>query len=102
MRNYQTRYEKGGLEGLIVDDQSGRMSYLSEKQQRTGFGAESKVYPTTKSVVLYVKKEFGVVYTVNGMTALLHRLGFHIKSQRESLEKLILRSRKRLFKNIKE
>ena len=80
VRNYQTRYEKGGLEGLIVDDQSGRMSYLSEKQQKElVLELESKVYPTTKSVVLYVKKEFGVVYTVNGMTALLHRLGFSYK-----------------------
>ena len=37
------------------------------------------MYPTTKSVISYIKKEFGVVYTVGGMTTLLHQLGFSYK-----------------------
>ena len=40
---------------------------------------ESKVYPTTKSIISYVKEEFGVVYTIGGMTSLLHKLGFSYK-----------------------
>ena len=40
---------------------------------------ESKIYSTTKSVIFYVKKEFDVVYTVGGMTGLLHKLGFSYK-----------------------
>ena len=37
------------------------------------------MYPTTKSVISYIKKEFGVVYTVGGVTTLLHKLGFSYK-----------------------
>ena len=40
---------------------------------------ESKVYPTTKSIISYVKKEFRLVYTIGGMTSLLHKLGFSYK-----------------------
>ena len=40
---------------------------------------ESKIYPTTKSIISYVKKEFGVVYTIGGMTSFLHKLGFSYK-----------------------
>ena len=37
------------------------------------------MYPTTKSVISHIKKEFGVVYTVGGITTLLHKLGFSYK-----------------------
>ena len=40
---------------------------------------ESKVYFTTKSIIFYVSKEFGVIYKVGGMTRLLHKLGFSYK-----------------------
>ena len=80
IRNYERRYEEGGLEKLVNDYYIGRSSYLSieEQSQLTG-ELETKVYPTTKSVILYIKKEFGVVYTVGGMTGLLHKLGFSYK-----------------------
>ena len=58
----------------------GRSAYLSpEEQSKLTLELESKVYPTTKSVISYVKKEFGVVYTVGGITTLLHKLGFSYK-----------------------
>ncbi len=80
IRNCKRRYEEGGLSRLVYDDHRGRMSYLSEEQRKKlVLELESKVYPTTKAVVLYVQKTFGVVYTVNGMTALLHKLDFSYK-----------------------
>ena len=80
MRNYEKRYKEGGLEKLVNDYYIGRSAYLSpEKQSKLTLELESKVYPTTKSVILHIKKEFCVVYTVGGITTLLHKLGFSYK-----------------------
>ena len=80
VRNYKNRYKQGGLEGLLNDYHTGRSSYLSQKEQKELIvELESKVYPTTKSVISHIKKEFGVVYTVGGITTLLHNLGFSYK-----------------------
>ena len=77
VRNYERRYEEGGLEKLVNDYYMGRSSYLSsEEQSKLIVELESKVYFTTKSIIFYVSKEFGVIYTVGGMTRLLHKLGF--------------------------
>ena len=78
--NYRDRYKQGGLEELLNDYYTDRSAYLSpEEQSKLTLELESKVYPTTKSVISYIKKEFGVVYTVGGMTGLLHKLGFSYK-----------------------
>ena len=80
IRNYGRRYKEGGLEKLVNDYYMGRSSYLSpEEQRKLVVELESKVYPSTKSVISYVKREFRVVYTVGGMTFLLHKLGFSYK-----------------------
>ena len=80
VRNYKNRYKQGGLEGLLNDYHTGRSSYLSLKEQKKLIvELESKVYPTTKSIISYVKKEFRLVYTIGGMTSLLHNLGFSYK-----------------------
>ena len=78
--NYKNRYKQGGLEELLNDYYIGRSAYLSPKEQsKLIVELESTVYPTTRSVISYVKKEFGVVYTVGGMNTLLHNLGFSYK-----------------------
>ena len=80
VRNYEKRYKEGGLEKLVNDYYIGRSAYLSpEEQSKLTLELESKVYPTTKLVIFYIKKEFGVVYTVGGITTLLHKLGFSYK-----------------------
>ena len=68
------------MEGLLIDYQLGRSSYLfQEEQQRLILELESKIYLTAKEIIFYVKKKFGVVYKVGGMTSLLHQLGFSYK-----------------------
>ena len=80
IRNYKNRYIEDGLEGLFIDYQTGRSSYLSqEERQKLVLALTSKIYPTTKAIIAFVKKEFGVVYTIGGMTSLLHQLGFSYK-----------------------
>ena len=80
VNNYKNRYKQGGLEELLNDYYIGRSAYLSPgEQSKLTVELESKVYPTTKSVISYIEEEFGVVYTVGGMTTLLHKLGFSYK-----------------------
>ena len=80
IRSYKNRYIKDGLEGLLIDYQLGRSSYLSmEEQKRLTLELESKIYLTTREIIFYVRKEFGVVYTIGVMTSLLHQLGFSYK-----------------------
>ena len=64
----------------MTDNYNGRSSYLSD-DQRDKLDKElgSRVYPTTKSIISFIKDRFGVKYTVNGVTSLLHDLGFSYK-----------------------
>ena len=80
VRNYKIRYDEGGLKKLTNNNHTGRRPYLSEKQQKElSLELESKIYPSTKDVVLYAEKKFDVKYTINGMAALLHKLDFSYK-----------------------
>ena len=80
IRNYKSRYNDGGIEGLVTDDYVGRSSYSSKDQKgELNKELESRVYPTTKSIISFVKDRFCVKYTVNGMTSLLHNLYFSYK-----------------------
>jgi transposase len=78
--NYRRRYKEGGLEGLIIDDYSGRRSFLNEKEQQilSNF-LQSKICLSTKEIINFIEKKFGVSYTVSGITDLLHRIGFTYK-----------------------
>ena len=80
VRNYTNRYKEDGFEGLLTDFHTGRSSYLTpEEQRKLVTELESKVYLKVSGIMAYVKREFGVVYTVGGMTSLLHQLGFSYK-----------------------
>jgi len=78
--NYRKRYKEGGIEGLANDQYKGKKSLLTYEEQRLLVAQlNSKIFPTTKSVIEHIKKEFSVNYTIGGVTDLLHRLGFSFK-----------------------
>ena len=80
VRNYRKSYEEGGLDQLVLDGYKGGISKLSSADQiKLSQALESKLFRTTHEIVLYVDHQFGVHYTVSGMTNLLHRLGFSYK-----------------------
>ena len=57
VRNYKNRYTEDGLEGLLIDWQIGRSSYLSkEERQKLVLELDSKVYLTTKAIISYLKR----------------------------------------------
>lgn len=78
--NWKKRYEEGGVEKLVNDHYMGRICLLTEDQIiKLSQKIAAEVYPTTCAVIAFVKKKFGIAYTVGGMTSLLHRIGFSYK-----------------------
>jgi len=78
--NYRKRYRDGGIEELINDYYTGKKAALSETEQKIlTQDLQSKIFPTTKSVIIHIKKKFGINYSRGGVTELLHRLGFSCK-----------------------
>jgi len=80
IRNYLERYLADGLDGLCGDLYSGRKSSLSKLElEQLEKELKSKIYPTTSAIIVYVRKAFGINYSVSGITNLLKRLGFSYK-----------------------
>ena len=78
--NWKHRYKEGGIEKLVNDHYMGRISLLGSQQiSHLKNELESRIFPTTHAVIEFVEQEFGISYTVGGMTSLLHRVGFSYK-----------------------
>jgi transposase len=80
IRNYRKRYVDGGILGLVTDTYSGKRSHLNdkEKEQLSNY-LQSKICMDTKEVAAYIQKNFDVTYSISGVTALLHSMGFTYK-----------------------
>ena len=80
VRNYLSKFEKGGTEGLLSDKYVGYSGCLSEDNERElSVHLEEFTYPDVNPVIAYVEFTFGKEYTRSGMRDLLHRLGFTYK-----------------------
>jgi len=83
VRNHFKRYQQGGLPGLLHLAYRGSDCELSEAQLAVlDAHLQTHLYLTAKEVAVWVEETFAVVYTVSGMTALLHRLGYVYKKPR--------------------
>jgi transposase len=81
--NYKKRYREGGLEGLIMDDYKTRRTKLTEFEElELTDDIESRIFLSTKEIVVFIKKKFKVKYSISGCTNLLHRLGFSFKKSK--------------------
>jgi transposase len=80
IRNYRKRYVEGGILGLVTDTYYGKRSHLTdkEKEQLSNY-LQSKICMDTKEVASYIQKSFDVTYSISGVTALLHSMGFTYK-----------------------
>jgi len=80
IRNYRKRYVEGGVLGPVTDTYSGKRCHLTdkEKEQLSNF-LQSKICMHSKEIVSYIQKNFDVTYSVSGVTALLHSIGFTYK-----------------------
>jgi len=79
-RHYFGRYQQGGLQALLDDNYSGAEPKLDEHQMSELEGyLEEHILPDAKSVIAHIDKQYGVHYSVSGVTDLLHRPGFSYK-----------------------
>lgn len=91
IRRYEKQFEKVGVDGLIECRYFGSHGILT-KMQEMGLTThlKNKTYQTVKEIVSYVKKHYGKIYSIEGMTHLLHRLGFVYKKTKQVPGKLDL------------
>lgn len=84
IRRYVKGYQNNGLKKYL---ESGYIPYcgrLSEEQEiLLSNHLEEFMYLKAEQICQYVAAEFGISYTVSGMTALLHKLGFVYKQTKK-------------------
>lgn len=79
-RTYFDRYQQGGLPALLDDNYPGAEPKLDEHQMsELEAYLEEHILPDAKSVIARIDQQYGVRYSVTGVTALLHRLDFSYK-----------------------
>jgi transposase len=80
VRSYRQAYQQGGTDLLLTVRYQGSEPKLNPDQMRElDQHLSTTTYLRVQDIVAYVKKTFGVVYTVAGMTDLLKRLGYVYK-----------------------
>ena len=80
VRQYYKLYQSGGTDHLLTMSYRGSQGYLTEEQlDALDEHLQETLYQTVKEVVHYVQTRWGVLYTVSGMTALVHELGYVYK-----------------------
>jgi transposase len=79
------RYRKQGLAGLVAIKQTGAQSRLTPEQQQELVGWLERGPAPEEKLAAYngpilrekIQKHFGKLYSLNGVYALLHRLGYN-------------------------
>lgn len=80
LRNYVGNYKIGGLEKLLEYNYKGGASRISiEQLEILEQELDSNIYLKTQDICEYVINQFGIKYTISGMTALLRRIGYVYK-----------------------
>jgi transposase len=84
LRNYVKRYQASGINALITDHYLGSFSKLSaiQLQELAAAHLEQNTYLTAEAVIAHVEETYDVLYSVSGMTDLLHRLKFTYKKSK--------------------
>lgn len=80
LRSYVKKYQEGGLSTLLKVEFKGSEPQLSVAEiEQLCEALNTRIFLTTQSVIDYVKKKLGIVYSQSGMRDLLHRLGYEYK-----------------------
>lgn len=84
IRRYKKEFEKGGVDELLENNYSGSEPYLSvQQQEKLTLYLKDNTLQTVKEAIAYVRDQYGAVYSVEGMTHFLHRLGFVYKKTKQ-------------------
>lgn len=88
IRRYRETYQNKGLDELLKSNYAGGISELNtEELKELSENVENNLYSTSAEICDYVLKTFDKLYTANGMTQTLKRLGFSHKKTKLISEK---------------
>ncbi len=80
IRRYVLTFKDKGIDGLLEDHYMGSKAFLTKAQeQELTAHLRKHTYRKVSQVIDYVKKTYDISYSVDGLTHLLHRLGFSFK-----------------------
>lgn len=110
LRKYVENYRAGGLKKLLDNNYKGGFQKLSIQDcDALSAELEQNIYLNTKSICEYVFAKFNTKYSISGMTALLHRLGYVYKKPKlvpanpdEDAQEYFLQEYIRFMKNKRE
>lgn len=95
---YWHKYQEKGLDGLRMERLPGKPPELTEEQheqlaellmdkQPADVGFEARYTWTLPLIASWIKREFGIVYSVRGVSKILRRLGFSFTKATYALAK---------------
>ena len=77
IRRWYSKFEEEGIKGLLRYNYHGSEGKLTKEQiESLNKHLEDTIYLSAKEICHYVKKKYGVRFTIKGMTNLLHRMEF--------------------------
>jgi transposase len=83
IRRYLKEYNKKGVDGLLESRYHGSTSLLTKAQEASlTLHLKEHTYQKVSGAIAYVAKTYHVTYSPEGMTHLLHRLGFTYKKMK--------------------
>jgi len=89
VRQWLAKYQQGGKKELLALHYQGSAARLNKDQQRElSKHLDRHTYLTSKEVLCYIKKTYGVEYSLTAVKELLHRLDFVYKKPKHVPGKL--------------
>lgn len=83
IRRYYVEYKTQGIDGLLENHYHGSDPLLTQEQRnRLETYLDDRVRPNAEVICSWVNEQFGIDYSIEGMTHLLHRLSFSYKKTR--------------------
>ncbi|SRR5258708_523448 len=80
IRRYKKEFAKQGIDGLLENRYQGRDGFLTAMQEKElTEHLKLHTYQTVKAICAYVEETYQIVYSIDGMTHLLHRFRFVYK-----------------------
>ena len=103
IRRYIKEFKETGVDGLLECHYHGSMGNLTKEQEEALTNhLKDHIYQTVIAVCSYTEKAYGISYSVEGMTHLLHRLGFVYKKTKVIPGKVDLEKQEQFKKEYEE
>jgi transposase len=103
VQRYKKIFLEAGVDGLLVDNYKGSQKYLDENQVvNLQKHLEENTYLRSIDIVQYIKKEFKITYTPEGLVPLLHKLGFEYKKTKHIPGKADIEKQKQFIKKYRK